>query len=399
MVYDMPSTYFSKLESVETDGLSASSERDKSRLYSESPNAYKTEFEKDYERIIRSNSFRRLQYKTQVVVNHEGDHFRNRLTHSIEVANVARLIAKQLNLSEELAQNISLCHDIGHAPFGHTGEDVLREEMKDYGGFCHNAHAIHLLTKIDSLYPRFVGLNLTWGLLEGIAKHNGPLLQNVPSVIADYNSFHNLDLHTYPSLEAQVSSLSDDITYNCHDIEDGVRMKLFNIEDLEGVPILAPLVKEICDTYKDSTESILVMEVTRKLRYILIEDLLSTTKTNLQKHSIKTAFDVRQHNSFLASFSANMIQDLNEIKSFLYNNFYNNHQIYVIKYKCKKIVKKLFKVYMDDVKCMPVEWQKKINDNTDRTKATIVSDYIACMTDRYAIKQFELLHNLRFANI
>lgn len=245
--------------------LSSNYDKAYTRLYAEEFDPYQTEFEKDSARIIRSNSFRRLQYKTQVVINHEGDHFRNRLTHSIEVAHIARLISKQLKLSQELAQNISLCHDIGHAPFGHTGEDALQECMKDYGGFCHNAHAIHLLTEIDTLYTNFKGLNLTWALLEGVAKHNGPVIENIPTVIANYNVKQNLELPTYPSLEAQVSSLSDDITYNCHDIEDGVRMNLVNIDDLCQIPLLNQLCKQTISEYQHYSKQVVITEIVKKL--------------------------------------------------------------------------------------------------------------------------------------
>lgn len=365
----------------------------KSRIYPEQPTPYRNEFQRDKDRIIHSNTFRRLQYKTQVFINHEGDHYRNRLTHSIEVASIARSIARDLGGSEDLAECISLAHDLGHTPFGHAGEDALDESMQNYGGFCHNAHAIKLLTKIEKRYAAYDGLNLTWEVIEGIAKHNGPVTSNVPVAIQEYDAEHSLLLHEFSSLEAQIASLSDDITYNCHDLEDGIRAQMFTIAELENIKPMAPIVKEILGQFPNSDQSRQVFEIVRALAHVLIEDLLATTRENIYKDNITTARDIRELGKALVSFSSEVDFLIGEIRKFLFEKVYKNHRVILMRYKCKKVVKELFSLYFSNPECMPIDW-RIMSEGDDVKKARTIADFIAGMTDRYAIDKYSSLFSL-----
>lgn len=360
------------------------------RLYNEKPTPYRNEFQRDKDRIIHSNTFRRLQYKTQVFINHEGDHYRNRLTHSIEVASVARSIARDLGGSEDLAECISLAHDLGHTPFGHAGEDALSDCMKNYGGFDHNAHAIKLLTKLEKRYGSYEGLNLTWEVIEGTAKHNGPLINNVPKTILEYNKVNNLEIDQYSSIEAQVASLSDDISYNCHDLEDGIRANMFAINDLQEIKILGPIVRNILQKYPNENVGSQIFEIVRELSHVLIEDLLAYTKARIKKHNIQTAQNVREFGYALVDFSDEIKDGIKEIRAFLKQRVYRNHGVILVRYKCKKVVKELFTMYFTNPECMPPIWQKRA-EGDEYKKATAVADYIAGMTDRFAIDRFNSL--------
>jgi len=372
----------------------------KGKLYNEELSSYRNVFERDYDRVIRSNTFRRLQYKTQVLVNHAGDHFRNRMTHSLETASMARSLASNLNVNVKLAETIALCHDLGHSPFGHAGEDELKKCMLPYGDFCHNAHAIKILTQIESPYHGFSGLNLSWEVLEGIAKHNGPITLNIPKPIADYDKIHNLNLSKYPSIESQISSLADDISYSAHDMEDGIRANLFDINKLvDEVEIISEIVKKIKTKYLDVENLKFLYEINRRMTEFLFEDVLKTTKDNLTKYNITSVEDVMNIDKPLASFSRSVEKQLADLKKFLMANIYKHQTVYLVSAKCKMIIRKLFDLYINDPKCLPLEWQKKIDDNSDLTRATIVCDYIACMTDRYAIDMYQSFYNLNFKNL
>lgn len=367
-------------------------ENTKGRLYPEESTLFRNNFQMDKDRIVHSNAFRRLEYKTQVFVNHEGDHYRNRLTHSLEVAGIARLIAGALKVSEDLAECIALAHDMGHTPFGHAGEEALNECMKDYGGFSHNGHSIKLLTKLEYRYASFDGLNLCWEVIEGIAKHNGPIIENIPLEIEEYNKVHDLDLSRFSSIEAQIASLADDIAYHSHDIEDGIRAELLTLEDLQTVELLKKFIDEIKTAHPGVAISRLVYEVTRKLMHYLITDLINTTKANIDRSKALTEEDVRNLNYPLVAFSNEVYNENKRIKELLYDKVYLNHKVILMKLKAKKVVKDLFSLCMDTPECMPLEWQNKIKTQVD--KARIVSDYIAGMTDRYAIREFESFFNL-----
>jgi dGTPase len=365
----------------------------KGRLYPEKPTPYRNEFQRDKDRIIHSNTFRRLQYKTQVFINHEGDHYRNRLTHSIEVASIARSIARDLGGSEDLAECIALAHDLGHTPFGHAGEDALDDCMKNYEGFDHNAHAIKLLTKLEKRYAAYDGLNLTWEVIEGIAKHNGPLSGDIAVAIKEYDSEHPLDLQEFSSLEAQVAALSDDITYNCHDLEDGIRAGMFSISDLFELESIKNIVSDITTRFKDADSSRQIFEIVRELAHVLIEDLLAKTKANIINEKIQTDVDIRKLGKPLVEFSEPVKKLISEIRSFLHQKVYQNHRVILIRYKCKKVVRELFYLYFENPECMPIEWRIHAEGN-DLKKARAIADFIAGMTDRYAIEKYNSLFSL-----
>jgi dGTPase len=373
-------------------------ENSRGRKFFELPDLYRNNFEKDRERIIHSNAFKRLEYKTQVFVNHQGDHYRNRLTHSIEASNIARIIAKKLSLSEDLAECIALAHDLGHPPFGHAGEEALNERMKNYGGFCHNNFSIKLLTKLEKRYSAFDGLNLSWEVIEGIAKHNGPIPEysQCKASIFGYDSEISLDLTKYSSAEAQVASISDDIAYNSHDLEDGLRAGIFAIDDLAEIDFFKKNIADIRAKTKNIDKNILIYEVVRSFTKKLVQDLIDNSSNNFYNNQIKHPQDIRALGKPIIHLSVEVEKLLGSVREFLFKNFYRHHSINIISFKCKKIVKGLFDLYMENTFCMPVEWQNQIlNDN----KAIVVADYIAGMTDRYAIKEFDSFYNLTSKNI
>lgn len=371
----------------------------KGRLYQEKPTPYRNEFERDRDRIIHSNAFKRLQYKTQVFVNHEGDHYRNRLTHSIEVSCVARSVAKTLSLCEDLAESVALAHDLGHTPFGHAGEVALNECMKDYGGFSHNAHSLKILTELEHKYALYNGLNLTWEVLEGIVKHNGPITKNIPDYIENYNAEHNLELNTYPSAEAQLASLSDDIAYICHDLEDSIRAGIIDFNDLSEITFIDSYIFEVKKAYQDISSSRLIYEAIRKLTHNLIENLLTQTKHNLTKDKISNINDIRSLNYQIVDFTEQTNQEILEIKRFLFNKVYKHHHVTSMTLRCQKIVRELFKLYMDNTELLPFRWRELIDPQDPLSKAMTIGDYIAGMTDRYAIKEYQSFYNLNFNKI
>lgn len=372
----------------------------KGRLYTEIPTPYRNEFERDRDRIIHSNGFRRLQYKTQVFINHEGDHYRNRLTHSLEVSTVARSIARTLSLSEHLAESVALAHDLGHTPFGHAGEEALNKCMESYGGFSHNAHTLKILTKIEHRYGAYFGLNLTWEALEGIVKHNGPLIENIPKFIEEFNSEYDLEIQKFSSAEAQLASLSDDITYICHDIEDGFGAEILKIEDLEEREILKKFIKDVRSKFPNLEQSRLIYETVRKLIHHLIKDLLDQTGQNLQNYKIQTSEDIRNLGKPLVNFSSETQQEIIEIKKILFKKVYKHPRVEEVTDKCQKIVKGLFELYMTNETLLPLEWVQSITNSHDQnSKAIIIADYIAGMTDRFAIQEYQTHYNLHFNKI
>jgi len=371
----------------------------KGRLYEEQPTSYRDEFERDRDRIIHSNAFRRLQYKTQVFINHEGDHYRNRLTHSIEVATVARSISKTLKLSTDLAESVALAHDLGHTPFGHAGEIALDQCMEEYGGFSHNAHSLKLLTKVEKRYAGYNGLNLTWEVLEGIVKHNGPLKENVPEYILEYNAKNDLDLQNYSSAEAQAASLADDISYISHDLEDSIRANIINFNHLVEIEYIDKYVFEVKSKFKDISSSCLIYEVVRRLMNDLIADLLLQTNNNLHKQKIATVNDIRHLDYQLVDFTESTKLRIKEIKQFLFRKVYRHNKITAMTMKCQKIIQELFKLYMDNTDLLPFSWKELIVQNDIQSCARIVADYIAGMTDRFAIQEYQNLYSLNFNNI
>jgi len=374
-------------------------ENTKGRVHPEKSTPYRNEFERDRDRIIHSNSFKRLQYKTQVFVNHEGDHYRNRLTHSVEVSSIARSLCKKLKLSDDLGEAVALAHDLGHSPFGHAGEEALNECMQKYGGFSHNAHSFKILTYLEQKYAAYNGLNLTWEVLEGIVKHNGPLPEKDKSqYIIDYNSKHNLELEKYSSAEAQIASLSDDIAYITHDLEDSIGAGIITYRDLEQVPFIHNYVIAVRNAHKDIDDSRLIYEVARKLTHHLIESLLLQTIANAKNHKIETESDIRNLGKPLVEFTPETFDKIKEIKRFLFNHVYKHHRVVAVTLQSQKVVKSLFKLYSENINLLPFSWRNMIKDDVNNSKMSIIADYIAGMTDRYAIKQYQLFYNLKFAN-
>jgi dGTPase len=359
------------------------------RLFKEKKNiSIYSDFDVDRERIITSTAFRRLEHKTQVFVSNEGDHYRNRLTHSIEAAHIARVMSNALNISADLAENLTLAHDIGHAPFGHAGEEALKKVMREYDlEFDHNSHAIKLLTSLEKKYPEFDGLNLTWEFLEGVAKHNGPIL-NPSKVIASYSSKHDLDLTKYSSLEAQISALADDIAYNNHDIEDGFRAGLLKLEQLKSLSKLGHHINQVEREYNNLEDRIILYEAVQRMKNEMIIDAVENTKNNIKKFAIETSQDVRDCMQTLALFSDSMEVYHKEIKSFLMDQVYNHFSVRRMTNKGKRYIESLFYLYMDDLKCLPSSWQANITLLERREAAIVVCDFIACMSDRYAMAEY-----------
>lgn len=375
------------------------SENSRGRLYKETTHQiYNNAFARDRDYLIRSNAFKRMQYKTQVFINHKGDHCRNRLTHSMEVASVARLIASQLNLSEDLAEIISLAHDLGHTPFGHTGEKALDKAMQNYGGFSHNVHSFKIVTHIERQYPGYRGLNLSWETLSGIVKHNGPLeYSNVPEYIQEYNDVYDLDLYNYATLEAQISSLSDDITYLTHDIEDGISEGLITIDEIIHIKFIQNMISNITTNHHDIDEKIIKYELAHQLKIYFINDLIEETRKNIKEFHIQTLSDIYSLNKQIVKFSSTAFRHLKEIKDFLYKNMYFHPRITSINNKCHDVIKGLFEAYSNDYELLPQNIKKYLSKNNSdiNLKMSMIADYIAGMTDRFAILQYEILYNTK----
>jgi dGTPase len=348
----------------------------------------------DYERIINSSAFRRLQYKTQVFVNHQGDHFRTRLTHSLEVAQIARSLALLLGLNRDLAENISLVHDLGHTPFGHAGEESLNNKMKNYGGFSHNAHTLKIITKLETRFVEFEGLNLSFEMLEGVAKHNGRFtkIDQINPYILSYNKTFNLELDKSPSLEAQISSLADDIAYNNHDIEDGIRAELFSFEELFFIPVIGEIYQQILEEYPKIKREILVGEAKKRITAVMIEDVIYKSEKNLKNYNITSYNQVKEFPTFLISFSQEMMKVIQTIKIFLMNKMYRHKIVNNMTNSANQIISDLFDYYFNNQKEMAIILKDQFYQSlSDFDKADLIADYIAGMTDRFAINNHKTL--------
>ncbi len=345
-------------------------------------------FQRDRDRIIHSIPFRRLRHKTQVFVAPDGDHFRVRLTHSLEVAQIGRTVARALALNEDLTEALCLAHDIGHPPFGHSGEDALQLAMAKAGGFDHNAHTIRTLTRLESPYPSFEGLNLSWETLEGLAKHNGPVLDPAWA-LAEADREFPLQLGTWPGLEAQIAAIADDIAYDNHDVDDGLRAGLFTIEDLLQVPLVERCWREVTRRYPESPLDRLGHELVRDQIGLMVNDLLSETKRRIREAGIETVTDVRTAGRSLAGFSSEMEEDERRLKAFLWKHMYDAPLVRAVKVQAQQVVAGLFEAYRDNPGLLPSPWQPSSEDRIEVTRS--VGDFIAGMTDRYAISRFEAL--------
>jgi dGTPase len=364
------------------------------RLYLEDESNTRSSFQRDRDRIIHSAAFRRLEYKTQVFVNHEGDHYRTRLTHSLEVSQLARSMCRSLGMNEDLAEALALAHDLGHTPFGHAGEDALGLAMKPFGGFDHNAHTIKILTNLEQRYAEFDGLNLTWETLEGIAKHNGPLL-NPPRELAEYNLRHDLELKSYASGEAQVASLADDIAYNNHDIDDGLRAGLLSIEQLDEVPQVAKIFHEVQKKYPDIDKPRLTHEAIRRLINRMATDLIMQTRSNIAEYNIKNVDDIRGLGKPIVFFSPEMQETNLVLQAFLMKNMYRHYKVNRMASKAGRVVKDLFEFFLNEPECLPEAWRNITSGRGETKTATVVADFIAGMTDRFALDEYRRVFDVQ----
>jgi dGTPase len=344
--------------------------------------------QRDRDRIIHSVPFRRLRHKTQVFVAPDGDHFRVRLTHSLEVAQIGRTIARALGLNEDLTEALCLAHDIGHPPFGHAGEKALQRAMEGAGGFDHNAHTIRILSALETPYPTYSGLNLCWETLEGLAKHNGPV--RTPSwALAEADAAFPLDLSSWPGLEAQVAAIADDIAYDNHDIDDGIRAGLFTLEDLMEAPLAARCWAAVRERYPDVPEPRLLAELVRDQIGLMVNDVIQETRRRIAEAGVESAGDVRSAGRALAGFSEPMAADERALKTFLYARMYNAPQNLALAGEAGRVLARLFEAYVSDPALLPAEWRP---DGLDETAARRrIGDFIAGMTDRYAIRRHEEL--------
>jgi len=356
----------------------------KGRLNKEANSKYRSPFQRDRDRIIHSASFRRLKHKTQVFVNTEGDHFRTRITHSIEVAQIARSISKYLKLNEDLSETLSLAHDLGHTPFGHAGEDALNECMQNYGGFDHNLQTLRIVMFLENKYFKFSGLNLTLETLEGLLKHNGPVddLSMINKLIGLKVFKNKINFKTYPSLEAQISAISDDIAYNNHDIQDGIKANLFKLEELVELDFFKDIYQKYKKKINKKNYKIAIYQIVRDSIDIMIRDLLSNTEKNIKKFKIKSLKDVSKSNQSIVSFSNKIQNSEQEIRSFLRNRMYDNKSVLNKNQRGKMIIKKLFNI----IKSNPRKFLTKEQLTKDKYRA--ISDFISGMTDRFAINLY-----------
>ncbi|MER9214603.1 deoxyguanosinetriphosphate triphosphohydrolase [Mesorhizobium sp. M0663] len=373
--------------------------KSRGRLFDEVESPTRTPFQRDRDRIIHSTAFRRLKHKTQVFVAHEGDHYRTRLTHSIEVAQIARALARALRGDEDLAEAVALVHDFGHTPFGHTGEDALNEKMAAWGGFDHNAQSLRVVTRLERRYAEFDGLNLTWETLEGLVKHNGPLTDAkgkglkgpVPQAIRDYSELHDLELDRFAGIEAQCAAIADDIAYNTHDIDDGLRAGLLTLDMLEGVSLPGSILKGVRQRYPALDDVRTGHELMRRQITIMVEDVIVSTTANLARIKPGSAEAVRAAGEPMVSFSAETAVLEKELKAFLYKHLYRHAEVMRVRADADQIVRDLFDVYFADPRAMPDGWREGLDRAEDRAKARSVADFLAGMTDTYALKEHRRL--------
>ena len=376
------------------------------RVIAEPVESHRSVYARDRDRIIHASAFRRLKQKTQVFVAHEGDHFRTRLTHSLEVAQVARAIARNLRLDEDLTEALSLAHDLGHTPFGHAGERELNALMQPYGGFDHNAQTLRIVTQLEQRYAAYDGLNLTWETLEGLVKHNGPLIDErgnavgryretgVPSAIIEYVEAHELRLATFASAEAQVAALSDDIAYNAHDIDDGLRAKLFNVIDLGDVPLVGQALGEVLKAYPKLETQRVIHETVRRVISAMVTDVLEQTARNIKAFKPHGVEDVRKLRRPLVSFSAQMTENNRVLQSFLSSHMYRHPRVLDNMTRAQRIIRDLFQAYLEDESHLPADWREN-HPHTDKMQyARQVCDFLAGMTDNFALEQHRRLFDL-----
>ena len=383
-----------------TAPFATKAEETRGRLFPEPESATRTAFQRDRDRIIHSGAFRRLKYKTQVFVYHEGDNYRTRLSHSLEVAQIARSVARVLGLDEDLAEALALAHDLGHTPFGHAGETALDGCMEAFGGFDHNAQTLRIVTKLEHRYPEFDGLNLTWETLEGLVKHNGPVivpgraLNDLPRAIVEYAETQDLELETFAGPEAQVAALADDIAYNNHDIDDGLRAGLFTIDDLMALPLVGDVFRRVMDNFPGLETTRVIHEAVRELIGEMIGDLLGETKRRLDEARPASAADVRAMDRPLVGFTGEMNEHNAALKAFLFERMYRHYRVNRSMSKAQRIVRDLFGLLHRAPEQLPPEWQQGCDGPEGFKTARRVCDFIAGMTDKFAIEEHQRLFDL-----
>lgn len=366
------------------------------RLHAEKESPTRTPFQRDRDRVVHSVAFRRLKQKTQVFVSHEGDHYRTRLTHSLEVAQISRSIARTLKLDEDLAECVALAHDLGHPPFGHTGEDALKELMAPFDGFDHNAQTLRILTKLEKRHAAFDGLNLAWETLEGVVKHNGPLIgagrPPLPAAIDEYAKGHDLWLDSHAGLEAQVAAVADDIAYNNHDVDDGLRAGLFSFDDARALPLVGPALATVEKTYPQAPRDVQIAEAVSALIGAMIDDVVAETRARLDRVRPESADAVRRAGAQIVNFSDPMREQLAGLRAFLHENMYRHYKVNRARSQAKRIVRALFDLFQNEPETLPPEWFARQDGQGAAQRARVVCDYIAGMTDRYAMREYERLY-------
>jgi dGTPase len=371
------------------------------RLWPERLSSFRSPFQRDRDRIIHSSAFRRLKHKTQVFVEHEGDYYRTRLTHTIEVAQVARTIAGVLGLNTDLAEAVALAHDLGHTPFGHTGEDAMVRLMAPYGGFDHNAQALRIVTRLERHYADFDGLNLTWETLEGIAKHNGPVIGPnadkkhdgpLPYALDEVNALWDLELHTHASAEAQVAAIADDVAYSHHDLHDGLRSGLFSEDDLMDLPVTGPAFAEVDALYPGLDKMRRRHEALRRVFGRMVDDVIAVAQNRLASAQPKSVDDIRHLGTTVIRFSKPLFQELKAVRSFLFHRMYRAPSVMAVRAEVTQKLDDLFPMFLAQPSLLPAEWQADIQKAPDEIRlARVIADYVAGMTDRFAIQEHQRL--------
>jgi dGTPase len=358
----------------------------------------RTPFARDRDRIIHCTAFRRLKEKTQVFVAHEGDHYRTRLTHSLEVAQIARSLSTALGLDNDLAETIALAHDLGHPPFGHAGEDQIDESMKPYGGFDHNVQTFRVVAKLEHRYPDYEGLNLTWETLEGVIKHNGPVTEKLsrPSwnMVRQFDASYDLKLGTWASAEAQVAAVADDIAYNNHDVDDGLQAGLFQLNELLDVPLIGPILHGVRTERPDLDDRLTRLEAVRRMIGAMIDDVMGETLRRASDSGVASPDEVRALGHALVAFSPDMNEDLARLRAFLMERMYRHWKVNRTRSQARRIIAEMFSLFMSEPEVMPTEWFARSQNRDEIGRARVVCDYIAGMTDRYAIEEHRKLFQL-----
>jgi dGTPase len=372
----------------------ASATPSRGRLHAEPDCTTRSPFQRDRDRVLHSSAFRRLAYKTQVFLPHEGDHYRTRLTHTLEVAQIARTIARQLRIDEDLAETIALAHDLGHSPFGHAGERALATAMHGFGGFDHNAQSVRVVTQLERKYLAFDGLNVTWETLEGLVKHNGPVRGDegaVAKVVRRFDGWQSLELDKWASAEAQVASLADDIAYLSHDVDDGLRAGLISLASLSDTPLVGSIAREVAALGRDAEASRSIYEITRRMITVMVADVIAESRRRLASLAPASADDIRAARGATVAFSEQTFADLTQLRRFLFKSVYHHRKVLDVMERAEQIVRDLFARYYGDPQALPEDWREAFLSLDPQGRARLACDFLAGQTDRYAIAEYRRL--------